>query len=198
MIEFFTHLTAIDFSILDFIQTHMRSPLLNTIMPYITYLGESGILWIILTIALLCAKKYQRDGFAVAAALILCLIFCNFLLKNIVARTRPFDIITTVGLLIKPPTDFSFPSGHTSAAFAAATALLLCKNKLPGIPALVLAVLIAFSRLYLYVHFPSDVLGGIVLGVAVAFAGYAIVDLIYKKIGKRKRGDGYESGDNKL
>ena len=198
MTQILSAIGNIDFAVLDFIQAHFRSPFLDAVMPCITYLGEGGILWIILTIALLCAKKYRRDGCAVAAALILCLIFCNFLLKNIVARTRPFDIITTVGLLIKPPTDFSFPSGHTSAAFAAATALLLCKNKLPGIPALVLAVLIAFSRLYLYVHFPSDVLGGIVLGVAVAFAGYAIVDLIYKKTGKRKRGDGYESGDNKL
>ena len=182
-----THLTqilsaiqSIDFAILDFIQTHIRSPFLDKIMPFITHLGESGILWIILAIVLLCIKKYRREGFTVAAALILCLIFCNFLLKNIVARTRPFDINTGIELLINPPADYSFPSGHTAAAFASATALLLCKNKLLGIPALVIAALIAFSRLHLYVHFPSDVLVGIILGVILAFAAYAIVNKIWK------------------
>ena len=116
-----------------------------------------------------------------AAALILCFIFCNVLIKNIVARTRPFDINTMIEPLITTPSDFSFPSGHTTAAFAAAFALLLCKNRLLGIPALILAVLIAFSRLYLYVHFPSDVLGGLILGVILAFAAHRIVNIIYKK-----------------
>ena len=164
----------------------MRSPFLDSVMPYITYLGEGGILWIILALVLICIKKYRREGFTVAAALILCLIFCNFLLKNIVARTRPFDINTAVELLINPPTDFSFPSGHTAAAFATAVSLLLCKNKLLGIPVLVLAALIAFSRLHLYVHFPSDVLCGMILGVILAFAAHAIINLIYKKAENRE------------
>ena len=179
--EILSVVQSIDFAILDFIQANMRLPFSDTMMPFITHLGESGILWIILAIVLLCIKKYRREGFTVAAALILCLIFCNLLIKNIVARTRPFDINTAIELLIKPPTDFSFPSGHTAAAFATATALLLCKNKLLGIPVLILAVLIAFSRMYLYVHFPSDVLGGMILGVILAFVAYAIVKKIYRK-----------------
>ena len=169
-----------DFAILDCVQT-CRSPFLDTVIPYITYLGEGGILWIILSIVLICTKKYRRNGFTVAAALILCFIFCNILLKNIVARPRPFDINTEIELLINAPTDFSFPSGHTAAAFAVAAALMLCKNKMLGIPILIIAVLIAFSRLYLYVHFPSDVLAGMILGIILAFAAYTLVNKIYDK-----------------
>ena len=171
----------IDFAILDFIQANIRSPFLDAIMSFITYLGEGGILWIILAIVMICAKKYRREGFTVAAALILCLIFCNILIKNIVARTRPFDINTMIEPIISLPTDYSFPSGHTTAAFAAATALLLCKNRRFGIPTLIIAILIAFSRLYLYVHFPSDVLAGMILGAILAFAAYRIVNKIYEK-----------------
>ena len=172
---------SIDFAILDFIQAHMRAPFLDKVMPFITHLGESGIIWIILAVVLICIKKYRREGFTVAVALVLCLIFCNMLLKNIVARTRPFDINTMIEPIISLPTDYSFPSGHTTASFASAAALLLCKNKLLGIPALMLAVLIAFSRLYLYVHFPSDVIGGMVFGAILAFAAYRVMNKIYEK-----------------
>lgn len=170
-----------DFAILDFIQAHMRSPFLDKIMPFITHLGAGGVLFIIFVIVLMCTKKYRREGFSAAAALTLSFVFCNILIKNIVARTRPFDINTSIELLIRPPVDYSFPSGHTAAAFAVATALLLCKNKLLGIPVLIIAVLIAFSRLYLYVHFPSDVLGGMILGIIVAFAANMIVNKMWKK-----------------
>ena len=181
MTQILSAIGNVDFAILDFIQANMRSPLLDTIMPYITHLGGVGILWIILSLVLICIRKYRRDGATTAVAIILCFIFCNFLLKNIVARPRPFDINTAAELLIKPPTDYSFPSGHTAAAFATALTLLLCKNKLLGIPMLILAILIAFSRLYLYVHFPSDVLGGLILGIILAFAAHGLVNTIWKR-----------------
>ena len=173
-----TVITSIDFAILDFIQAHMRCAFLDAVMPFITHLGTGGILWIALALALICAKKYRRAGLTVAAALILCLIFCNLLLKNLVARPRPFDINTGAALLIRPPTDFSFPSGHTAASFASAAALLWSGNKRMGGGAAVIAVLIAFSRLYLYVHYPSDVLAGAALGVILAFAAYKIANRI--------------------
>lgn len=180
-LQILSAIQSADFAILDFIQANMRSPILDSVMPFITHLGAGGILWIIFAIVLMCMKKYRRDGFTIAAALILCFIFCNVLIKNIVARTRPFDINTMIEPLVRLPSDFSFPSGHTTAVFATAAALLLCKNRLLGIPVLILAVLIAFSRLYLYVHFPSDVLAGMILGTALAFAAYAIVNKIYWK-----------------
>lgn len=175
-----------DFAVLDSLQASIRNPFLDTIMPYITHLGAGGILWIILAFALIFLKKYRRSGFTVLTALILCLIFCNGLLKNLVARIRPFDINTMIELLVEPPADFSFPSGHATASFAAAAALLLCRNKLFGIPALIIAVLIAFSRLYLYVHFPTDVFCGMMLGIILAFAAHMIMNVIYKKIEYRK------------
>ena len=181
MAQILSAIQSIDFAILDFIQANMRSPFLDMIMPFITHLGAGGILWIILSIVMMCMKKYRREGFAMAVALVLCFVFCNVLIKNIVARTRPFEMNTMIEPLITLPSDFSFPSGHTTASFAAATALLLCKNKPLGIPALILAVLIAFSRLYLYVHFPSDVLAGMILGTILAFAAYAIVNKIWNK-----------------
>ena len=94
----------------------------------------------------------------------------NMILKPLVARMRPFTVNTAIELLIPPPTDFSFPSGHTYASFASATAICRNNRKI-GVPALILASLIAFSRLYLYVHYPSDVLGGAVVGLAAAWAG---------------------------
>ena len=181
MTQIMSAIQNIDFAVLDFIQAHMRVPFLDTVMTRITHLGDGGVLWIVLAILLICIRKYRSEGFTSAAALILCLIFCNFLLKNIVARTRPFDINTAVELLIKSPTDYSFPSGHTAAAFAIAAALLICRNRLFGIPALILAALIAFSRLYLYVHFPSDVLGGMILGIILAIAAYVIINAVWQK-----------------
>jgi undecaprenyl-diphosphatase len=139
-------------------------------MPLVTYLGEYGLLWILLALVLLSRKDTRRVGLAVAAALILEVLLCNCVLKPLVARDRPFWIRTGIELLVKAPTDYSFPSGHTSASFAAAGALLLQKNR-GRVPALVLATAIGFSRMYLYVHFPSDVLVGALLGFLCGFLG---------------------------
>lgn len=168
--------------ILDFLQT-IHTPLLDKILAFITSLGNAGIIWIVLAVVLLILPKTRKTGIIVAAALLMDLVLCNLILKNLVARVRPYDVNTAIAILIKKPLDFSFPSGHTAASFAAMTALFLAKMKKAWIAALVLAVLIAFSRLYFYVHYPTDVLGGAVVGILSGIIGYAIVE----KIDKRRR-----------
>lgn len=167
---------------LDFLQT-IHTPLLDKILAFITSLGNAGIIWIVLAVVLLIFPKTRKTGIIVAAALLMDLVLCNLILKNLVARVRPYDVNTAIAILIKKPLDFSFPSGHTAASFAAMTALFLAKMKKAWIAALVLAVLIAFSRLYFYVHYPTDVLGGAVVGILSGIIGYAIVE----KIDKRRR-----------
>lgn len=165
---------------LDFLQT-IHTPLLDKILAFITSLGNAGIIWIVLAVVLLILPKTRKTGIIVAAALLMDLILCNLILKNLVARVRPYDVNTAIAILIKKPLDFSFPSGHTAASFAAMMALFLAKMKKAWIAALVLAVLIAFSRLYFYVHYPTDVLGGAVVGILSGIIGYAIVEKIDKR-----------------
>lgn len=165
---------------LDFLQT-IHTPLLDKILAFITSLGNAGIIWIVLAVVLLILPKTRKTGIIVVAALLMDLILCNLILKNLVARVRPYDVNTAIAILIKKPLDFSFPSGHTAASFAAMTALFLAKMKKAWIAALVLAVLIAFSRLYFYVHYPTDVLGGAVVGILSGIIGYTIVEKIDKR-----------------
>jgi undecaprenyl-diphosphatase len=165
-----TMLTQIDFQVLDWIADHLRCGFLDHLMPLITYLGEYGILWILLALVLLCRKCTRRDGVAVAVALLLEVLLCTCILKPLVARDRPCWVREDVELLIRVSRDHSFPSGHAAASFAAAGALLFRKAR-GRIPALVLAIAIGFSRLYLYVHFPSDVLAGALLGLLCGFLG---------------------------
>ena len=138
----------------------------------------------------LCASVisgWQPVSFrSVAAALCIDLILCNGILKNLVARVRPFDVNTAVQLLVKAPRDFSFPSGHTAASFTAVMALYLTGEKKLFLPALVLAVLIAFSRLYLYVHYPTDVLGGVFVGLLCGYLGWQLVQWVTQLMDRRK------------
>ena len=116
-----------------------------------------------------------------AAALIVDVILCNVILKNLIARVRPYDVNTAVQVLVAKPKDFSFPSGHTAASFASVTALYLAGEKKLWKPALALAILIAFSRMYLYVHYPTDIIGGVIFGSLSGYLGYKIVGWIQKK-----------------
>lgn len=161
-----------DLPILDWIAAHLWCPFLDAVMPVITLLGDGGIFWIAVAAVLLPLPKYRKTGLAVLAALLMGLLVCNLILKPLVGRIRPYDYQLqhfgrVIELLVAAPHDFSFPSGHTIASFEAASVLLFHSRKL-GIPAMILAVLIAFSRLYLYVHYPTDVLCSIVLGAGLA------------------------------
>lgn len=174
-----------EFAILDWIQANMRNPTLDLLMPAITALGNSGLIWLLLAGILLLTPKHRRAGAAVLAGLVLEIICCNMVLKPLVARVRPCDVNTAVQLLIARPDDFSFPSGHTGASFAAAAALFADRNRL-WIPSLILALLIAFSRLYLYVHYPTDILAGAAIGMMAGWAGRQAVDILWKR--KRRLG----------
>ena len=171
-----------ELQVLDALQT-IHNPVLDTLMCAITRLGDAGIFWILLCMVLLILPKTRRSGVILMAALLVDLVICNGILKPLVHRIRPFDVKTGIELLVKRPTDYSFPSGHTAASFASVTALYLAGEKKLWIPALVLAVLIAFSRLYLYVHYPTDVLGGVVAGLAAGALGYWLV----KKVSELKK-----------
>ena len=182
-------ISSFDHSVLKAVNSTMRSGFFDSIMPYITKLGDDGIFWIALALILLIPKKSRRTGAAMGVAMLIGLIIGNGLLKNIIARPRPFDISDTVvprnSLLIDPPTDYSFPSGHTLASFEAATALYK-DHTLYGFAAFVLALLIAFSRIYLQVHYPSDVLGGAILGFLFGLLGSTIVRAFCDKWAEHK------------
>lgn len=165
-----------DLPILEWIQAHLQSDFLDFLMPIITLFGEAGIFWICCAVILLCIPKTRKIGLGMGIALIMGLLICNVTLKPLVRRIRPYDYQLQhfgkeIILLIEAQHDFSFPSGHTIASFEACTVLLLGNKKL-GIPATVLAILISFSRLYLYVHYPTDVITSVVLGIIFGIIGY--------------------------
>lgn len=177
----------IELKILDWFQT-LHIPVLDKFMTSVTKLGNAGIFWIILTVLFLLIPKMRKTGVVMAAALIIDLLLCNVLLKNFVARTRPYDVNTGIQLLVAKLRDYSFPSGHTAASFASATALYFAGEKKLWKPALVLACLIAVSRLYLYVHYPTDVLGGVVIGIIAGYLGYRLVKVLEDKFSRMKNG----------
>lgn len=158
-----------EFYILDLIQEKLTCPFLDWLMPKVTFLGNAGWIWIAAAMLLICVKKHRLNGIQLGIGLIAGFIIGNLFLKNIVMRERPCWINDNIQLLIPMPMDYSFPSGHTLSSFVSA-GILIQKNVNIGIFAYILAVLIGFSRLYLYVHFPTDVLMGILLGTAIAFA----------------------------
>lgn len=170
-------LYAYDWQILLFIQDHLRNGLFDFIVPIYTSLCDGGILWIAIAIVMLPFKKYRKCGILILAALLLNHIICNEILKDLVARPRPYTLRTDYTPLVEPLKSFSFPSGHSATSSAAAFVIFLHHKKL-GIVSIVLAVLMCLSRLYIFVHFPTDVFFGFVLGMICAYT----VCLIQKKL----------------
>lgn len=173
---------AAELAVLDWLQAHLRCDFLDAVMPWISRICDHGEIWILLAAVLLLLRKHRWTGMSLSFALILDLICCNIVLKPLVGRVRPFLVNTAVELLTAPPADASFPSGHTAASFAAVFALRASGSPLWK-PALVLAAGIAFSRLYLYVHWPTDVLGGILVGAAAGWAGARLADALRPQAG---------------
>lgn len=164
-----------EFGILYFLQS-LHTPWLDVLMKEITSLGDHGIFWIFTGVILLCFKKTRIVGLCVILSLAAGFLVGNTFLKNVIARERPCWIDSSVPLLIHNPRDYSFPSGHTLASFEGAVSIWLYNRKW-GTAALILAALIGFSRMYLFVHFPTDVLGGLILGVLIAFFVHSIVEI---------------------
>lgn len=171
-----------DYFILDLIQNYMRCGFLDAVFVFFTRLGDSGFIWILLTLICLITEKYRKLGSCLAVSLVLCLLIGNEVLKELFARQRPF-YGTEISLLITPPGGYSFPSGHTMSSFAAASAIGLTHKRYAKW-AYILAGIIAFSRMYLYVHFLTDVLVGVLLGILFGYIGAAI---IYRKLSFRRR-----------
>lgn len=174
MVDF---LHGIDKSIVDFIHYGLQNVIFDFLMPKITFLGDSGMIWIIISILLICTKKYRKIGYTCALALIFSLLFTDLSIKQWVQRPRPITMYPIANPLIKIPTSFSFPSGHTSSAFAAAWVLYRTMDKYK-VGYLILAGLMAFSRMYLYVHYLSDIAGGVVVGIISATLAMIIVNKI--------------------
>ena len=164
-----SRLAALDGGMLLLIQEHLRADWMNGFWAAVSRLGDAGVFWIFLSLILLFFPRTRRAGIAGLVSLALSLLCGNLALKHLVARPRPFALIPALRPLVELPKDFSFPSGHTSASFAAALSYLRVAPGKPAVLAVVLAALIAFSRLYVGVHYPTDVLGGFLLGFFISW-----------------------------
>lgn len=163
-------LNGFDATIITFVQTALHNTFTDAVFPAITYLGEAGAFWLVLLSAMLFFRKTRRCGLLGLFAVALGFLIGEIAVKNLVCRPRPFAAYPNLyPLLISPPSGFSFPSGHTCSSFAAATVIFIHFKK-PGAAAYVLAALIAFSRIFLFVHYPTDVLAGAILGILSALA----------------------------
>lgn len=174
-------LINIEGPILLWIQEYLRKDVLTPILTFLTHLGDGGRFWIACAAVCLILPKLRRVGSTMAVSMLLNMLATNLFLKNVVARTRPYLAVEGLHSIVGAQMDYSFPSGHTACSFAAAVVIfLLCPRRI-GVPALGLAVLISLSRLYVGVHFPTDVLGGALVGTAAAFLALRICKSFWKK-----------------
>ncbi len=167
----------IDNQVVFFIQANWHRPILDGIMPFISRIGDLGMIWIAIAVILFFIPKYKKYGVMVVLGVLLAALSGELILKHLVERVRPCNLYPWVSMLIPRPQDFSFPSGHTSASFAAMTVIWRANKKF-GIAAFLLALLIASSRLYLFVHYPTDILAGAVLGFLCGVTAIKIYDKI--------------------
>ena len=170
-----------DSSILLWIQDNVRADFATPVVKIITHLGDKGIFWILLTLALLVFRKTRRLGVLCGVSMVIGLLVTNLILKNWVARVRPYELIGELKLIIGRADDWSFPSGHTTNSLACAWVLFRRAPKKWGVPALVLAILIALSRLYVGIHYPTDILGGAAIGLGSACLSLWLVPKAEKK-----------------
>lgn len=180
-------ITTFDESLLLWIQNNLRNDFLTPIFEIITKLGDFGFIWIAMTIVLVCLGKTRRRGMVMTVSLAVTFLINNLLIKNLVHRIRPYEVMSDLNLIIEKESDFSFPSGHSAIAFGTAVVVFMLFSKRYSVYPLILAFLMAFSRLYVGVHYPTDVLGGIAIGTLVAF--------VTVKIAKRRESEkrtGYE------
>lgn len=183
----------LDAQILLWIQNHLRVPALNPVMVGITLLGTGGVVWITILLLLLIRRRTRRYGLMGVVSLATgSLIY--LILNRIVRRTRPFIAVKGLAMLGTKPLNYSFPSGHTTSAFAVAVIVFLCLPRKYGIPALILAALISFSRLYIGVHYPTDVLAGFLIGTLTAVVVHAFMLRLFRQRDLRRQQTGPKTG----
>lgn len=190
--EFYQNILEFDTQILIFLQEIIRNDIINPIMKIITRLGDGGVFWILLTVVLLIIPKTRKLGICSAFSLLLSVLICNVVLKNLFGRIRPYEVIDGLYLLtgIKEASDPSFPSGHTSSSFAAALSIFLAstkKQKLFTVWLLILAALISFSRLYIGIHYPTDVFASMALSIGLAFLGTFLGKKLYDYFSEKEK-----------
>ena len=168
-----------EIEILKYIQTIFGCPLLDFLMPKISALGNVGLVWIFLGLLLMAFKKHRKSGVFLLIGLLIGLIIGNVILKNLFERPRPCWLTPEALRLIQSPKDFSFPSGHTLSSFIAAFTIFFHQKRW-GTAAIILASVMAFSRLYLFVHFPTDVLGALLIAFGISY--------VLKILSEKKRG----------
>ncbi|MBQ6374518.1 MAG: phosphatase PAP2 family protein [Clostridia bacterium] len=177
-----TAVNTFDHSILYWIQESLRSDAFSPIVKLITHLGDAGMFWIALTLLLLIFRKTRRIGVTCMISMIIGMVITNLVIKNWAARIRPYDFFNDLTVIIERQKDFSFPSGHTTNSFACAWVIFRMAKKRYGVPALVLAILIALSRLYVGVHYPTDVFAGVVIGILSAECARLIVRTLRRHV----------------
>lgn len=181
-----------DWNVFQFVENHVWTSWLTPIMVFFTKLGDGGILWILIALIFVVTKKYRKVGFVMFGALLVMEVGNNAFLKTLFHRPRPFNLTWEQGELVFPnmvpkPGSFSFPSGHTSAGFAAATGLTLASKKAGfAVPAYIAAAIIGFTRIYVRVHYCTDVIGGVCAGIIYGLIGFVIVNAVYKAVDKRR------------
>ena len=178
-------MNGFELGILDYIRNNLSCKALDLLFGTVTHLGDGGIFCIALTVMLLIFKKTRRIGVTAAIAMAMGFIIGNLAIKGIVGRIRPYDLNHAIELIVGKPHDSSFPSGHTLVTTEVALSVFFY-NKKWGTAALIIAGLVALSRIYLYMHYPSDVLAALILATAITFFAKHLTDKIYLKVGNRK------------
>lgn len=184
---FMDFLLQLDGNILLAIQEYIRHDWMDSFWKFITSLGDSGWFWLTVSLLLLIPRKTRKAGITAIAAIAIGALITNVTLKNLVARTRPYEVVEGLTLLIGKQHDYSFPSGHTCASFAAALVYYRMLPRFWGTASVILAALIAFSRLYVGVHYPSDVIAGLFIGAFAAWAAARIIAYVEKKGAERRK-----------
>jgi len=170
-------ITALDYNLLMQIHNLTGNVFFDQIMPIISAMGNLGAIWIVISLLMLLKKEYRIAGLLCILALLITTMAGEGILKHLVQRPRPFEQFPGIQLLIKEPVSSSFPSGHTASSFAFAF-VIAGRIKKATVPAFIMAAAIAFSRLYLMVHYPTDIIAGILL----AFICAKITELIYDRL----------------
>ncbi len=168
-------------NILLWIQDQIRCPALTPVMRLLSTLGNGGVFWIVLTLAMLAFRQTRRTGMYCAVAMLLTFVLVNLCLKPLVDRVRPYEIFEGLTILVKQPSDASFPSGHSANSMACAWTIFRTAPRKYGVWALILALLIALSRLYVGVHFPTDVLSGLIIGAGLSELSLRLMPKLFKR-----------------